>query len=416
MSFNYEERIKILNYWNKHGLTATIDAIRLSDKGETLSRATLFRWKKVWKRSQGLGPSSGGGKDSLPSDKHNYTLQRELAPKSTKPRTYRSSSIPGVYNTLIKLIRKKRFGVGKMKLATILNKANTDIVYAVELSLEYCGNSKGLNVFGLGSGTRTKAKAGLSSPSPSTIGRVIHSLKQQRAIMQNAKEYNKYKQVYLDGGTGTIKYRKVQDRNKLYGVRKTRRPSEYKPSQIGQYIQLDAVTIQTPVLDCTTGAVKTKKIYFICGIDTVTRIAFAKRYDSLNSQSTTDFLHYFKLNLAHHTRTQINQIKIQNIQTDNGQENHKHFTKHLADNNITQFWSYPRSPKMNAFVEKFNHSVQAECLEYHLHHLRQGNYLRYDQLLHEWINWYNAKRCHTSLQYLSPVEFYNQQFLDQKVS
>jgi transposase InsO family protein len=106
------------------------------------------------------------------------------------------------------------------------------------------------------------------------------------------------------------------------------------------------------------------------GIDTTSRISYSVRYDTLNSKATADFLERFKVILALHTNQTKEQIKIKVIQTDNGQENHKHFITKLNQEGITQWWNYPRSPKMNAFIEKYNHTVQAECLEYNLYLLR----------------------------------------------
>ena len=281
----------------------------------------------------------------------------------------------------------------------MIEMARTDIVYAVELLMEYSvsGNSRDMNLFGL------------PSVSPSTVGRIISSLKKQRAIVRNAKEYNKQKLVYLHGGTGMVKCRKPKDKSLLYGKKKKRRPEGYEPSMVGDQIQLDAVTIQTQVLNPITGITTTKKIYFICAIDVISRISYSKRYDTLNSSATADFLSHFKQHLAKQTNQRLEDITIKNIQTDNGQENHKHFIARLNLEGITQWWNYPRSPKMNAFIEKYNHTVQAECLEYHLYLLRQGNFIEFDRRHQEWNNWYNNRRPHTALQYLSPVQYFNQQ-------
>jgi hypothetical protein len=358
MSYKYEDRIKILNYAKKNGVNNTIEALGLAEK--SINRCTISRWRKA---AQEVKKTNGYVSEYM-----------ALNPKSTRPKKFRSSSHPSFYIQFIKLVRKKRFGIGKEKLAKMIELARTDIVYAVELSLEYSGNSRDMNLFGL------------PLISPSTIGRIISSLKTQRAIPRNAKEYNKQKQIYLHGGTGMVKCRKLRDKSLLYGKKKKRVPKEYKSTQVGERIQLDAVTIQTQVLNPELGTTTTKKIYFICGIDTTSRISHSVRYDTLNSKATADFLGKFKEKLAYYTRLntqqnndQNNEIKIKVIQTDNGQENHKHFITKLNQEGITQWWNYPRSPKMNAFIEKYNHIVQAECLEYNLYLLRQGNYEEFDK-------------------------------------
>jgi hypothetical protein len=189
MSYNYEDRIKFLNYAKKNGVNNTIEALGLN--GKVINRCTISRWRKA----------------ALEVKETNGYVSEYMAlnPKSTRPKKFRSSSHPSFYIQFIKLVRKKRFGIGKEKLAKLIELARTEIVYAVELSLEYSGNSRDTNLFGL------------SPVSPSTIGRIISSLKTQRTIPRNAKEYNKQKLVYLHGGTGMVKCRKLRDKSLLYG-------------------------------------------------------------------------------------------------------------------------------------------------------------------------------------------------------
>jgi hypothetical protein len=352
--------------WKLH-----LDYVRM--QGVNLGQSTLYGWLAV-------------------RNKARYHSQSEfvaLNPKSTKPYKNRVGKIPTIYTTFIKSYRKKRFGVGKEKLTTIINQCCESLSFAMEIKAEY-----GVNLYRL------------PKISPSSVGRIINTLKKSGGIVRNSKEWNKQKLVYLHGSSGTIKHRKLIDRNSLYGVKKKRKPKEYKPEQIGDLIQLDAVTIQVPILNSITGMVATKKVYFVCGIDTVSRLAYSYSYNNLNSTSTTDFIQRFQLKLTQLTKQNIT---IKNIQTDNGQENHRHFITHLEKQGITQFFNYPRSPKMNAFIEKYNHTVQAECIEYHTYLLRQGNQAQFNHNLEEWNNWYNQQRPHTSLQYLSPMQYFREQ-------
>jgi transposase InsO family protein len=380
MSFNYEDRMKILKYSSKYGIPLAIEAVAFS--GKSINRATIYRWRKSFSavcQSQGF-----------------VSEYMALNPKSTRPKKLKSSELPSVFIEFIKLYRKKRFGVGKEKLAKIINTACTDLSYSIEIKAEY-----GLLLYGL------------KPVSTSTIGRILTSLKKSRSIHRNAKEYNKYKQVYLNGGTGELKYRKPIDRSKLYGVKKNRKPKDYKPAEVGDLVQMDAVTIQVPIMDNDTGVVTTKKLYFVCGIDLVSRLAYSRCYTNLSSSSTTDFIQRFGLKLTQLTKQPTS---IKKVQTDNGQENLKHFFKHLQKQGIIQYFNYPRSPKMNAFIEKYNHTVQVECIEYNLYLLRQGNLSQFNLNLEEWNNWYNHQRPHTSLQYLSPMQYFNQQLQTSNLS
>lgn len=352
-------KFKVLKFFERHGEEITLDAINL--EGQKLSRATLYRWKREYRTLQKQSRS-----------------KLELRPKSTKPLSYRGYSYNPLLAHFITAFRKKRFGVGKFKLEQIIKRGCSDLEYALELERDY-----GFNLFGL------------EPISASTINRIISKLKEARQIPRNAKEYNRYKEVYLDGSTGDLKIRKPIDRSKLQGVSKLRR-KDYQPEMVGDLIQLDAITIQ----------LGNKKKYFVSGIDLTSRIAYNRLYDRLDSKATSNFLLEFEKELALVTGKVV---VIKHLQNDNGQENHKHFIATLQEKEIIQFWNYPRSPKMNAFVEKFNHTVQCECIEWHQYLLKQGRKEEFNEKLKEWNDWYNRSRPHTSLQYMSPLEYYRKQ-------
>jgi transposase InsO family protein len=381
MSFKYEDRIKILEHVKRHGVQCAIDALVFSDR--SINRSTISRWRKA---QSAVGQSQGL-----------VTEYMSLQPRSTKPHSYKTNEYASVLYEFIKVYRKKRYKAGKVKLATIIKSACTSLEYAQSIRAEY---------------GKTFMLYGLKPISPSTIGRIIKELKQKRSIPRSAKEFNAQKEVYLHGGTGQIKARKPIDRSKLYGQPKNRKPKDYKPEKVGELIQLDAVTVQTTIPEISkvtgqpTGILKKKNLYFICGIDLVSRLAFCHQYDHLNSTSTTDFIQRFECEMSQLTK-QTTTIK--KVQTDNGQENHKHFITHLDKQGIEHFWNYPRSPKMNAYIEKFNHTIQAECIEWNLHYLRHNQQTQFTQKLTNFLSFYNHQRPHTSLQYLSPMQYFNQQ-------
>jgi Integrase core domain len=375
MSFNYEDRMKILEHAKRHGVQCAIDALAFSDR--TINRCTISRWRKA---QSAVGKSQGL-----------ITGYMTLMPKSTKPHSYRTNEYASVLYEFIKMYRKKRYKVGKVKLAKIIELACTDLVYSQSIRAEY---GKTFTLFGL------------KPIGASTVGRIIKELKKKRSIPRSPKEYNAQKEVYLHGGTGQIKIRKVIERNKLQGQPKNRKPKDYKPTEVGELIQLDAVTVQTTIPNPDTGTLKKKNLYFICGIDLISRLAFCHQYEYLNSTATTDFIQRFESQLTQLTKQKT---KIKKVQTDNGQENHKHFITHLDKQGIEHFWNYPRSPKMNAFIEKFNHTIQAECIEWNLHYLRHNQQTQFTQNLTNFLHFYNHQRPHTSLQHLSPVQYFNQQ-------
>ena len=68
-----------------------------------------------------------------------------LNPKSTKPKSFKTSKVPGEFIEYIKVCRKKKFGAGKKKLIVIINSARSDLSYVVSIQAEY---SKAFMLYG----------------------------------------------------------------------------------------------------------------------------------------------------------------------------------------------------------------------------------------------------------------------------
>jgi transposase InsO family protein len=82
----------------------------------------------------------------------------------------------------------------------------------------------------------------------------------------------------------------------------------------------------------------------------------------------------------------------QSILTDNGSEFMKHFGEELRRLHKNHWHSYPRTPKMNAHVERFNRTIQEEFIDYHEELLITPN--EFDPPLIPGLIWYNAERPH----------------------
>ena len=53
------------------------------------------------------------------------------------------------------------------------------------------------------------------------------------------------------------------------------------------------------------------------------------------------------------------------VLSDNGSAFLGHFQHRLEKRGITHWWTYPRSPKMNAHAERFNRTLQEQFVDYH---------------------------------------------------
>ncbi len=90
------------------------------------------------------------------------------------------------------------------------------------------------------------------------------------------------------------------------------------------------------------------------------------------------------------------------ILNDNGSENFGKALAYLRDQNITQYFARPHTPKDKPHVENLIGKLQQECLDEH----GDANSLEeLQEQVNEWVNDYHFFRPHQSLNYQTPQEF-----------
>lgn len=153
--------------------------------------------------------------------------------------------------------------------------------------------------------------------------------------------------------------------------------------QIPGYIEMDTVHLW----------VLSRKYYFMTAIDVVTRFAWVSLVKSPSSKWARQAFLAFTKKYKH-------QIRV--VQTDNGSEFLGEFHGHLEDNNITHQFSYPRTPQINGYVERFNRTLKEEFLyRYELDITEE----KFNHKLTNYLIWYNTKRPHQSLNMKSPLQY-----------
>ena len=223
----------------------------------------------------------------------------------------------------------------------------------------------------------------------------------RRKYIRYGKEKLKvlYEQQYQEKISSWKIQRVIEKHNIYYSPKKTellrrkRRASEPKrritelkrQSQEGFLIQTDTIVLNWPW----------GKRYILTGIDHYSKIAFARMYKSKHSKHAADFLrrlHY------------LFDAKIQNIQTDNGSEFAKHFRDAVTELKLNQYFSRLKTPKDNAFDERFNRTLKEEFIALGNRH---PDLNVFNQKLTEWLVEYNFRRPHQSLGYETPINFQN---------
>ena len=157
-------------------------------------------------------------------------------------------------------------------------------------------------------------------------------------------------------------------------------PKATKPG----YVEIDSVIVY----------INKQRHNFICAIDIYTKYAVALSVPTLSSKQALRVLKLFITQYPY---------KIHTVQSDNGSEFLKVFHQYLDEQQITHQFIYPRCPKINGVIERFNRTIQEEFIQ-------RSDEIYYDQnafigKLDEYLYWYNHIRPHASLDYQTPVAF-----------
>jgi transposase InsO family protein len=158
----------------------------------------------------------------------------------------------------------------------------------------------------------------------------------------------------------------------------TERP---KVTHSGSLIQVDTIHIILA---------NNKRIYVYTLIDLYSRWTYAEVSEKISANRSTLFI---KNALKHSS------FKFEMIQSDNGPEFSKWCTHSLLRINIKHRHSRVRRPNDNAHIERFNRTIQEECLD------RTANSLsNFKKVIPKYLKYYNTERSHMGINFQTPQE------------
>ncbi|KKS75113.1 hypothetical protein A2781_02380 [Candidatus Gottesmanbacteria bacterium RIFCSPHIGHO2_01_FULL_42_27] len=135
--------------------------------------------------------------------------------------------------------------------------------------------------------------------------------------------------------------------------------------------------------------------YQLTAIDCYTRITYSKVYTTSTTDNSRDFLINLLLALP---------FKVEAIQTDNGHEFLFKFHAECINRGITHFFSRPRTPTDNSLVERMIESSVYELWLFDESLVPEIGYL--NSRITAWSSRFNTYRPNQSLNYLTPMEYY----------
>lgn len=171
-------------------------------------------------------------------------------------------------------------------------------------------------------------------------------------------------------------------------LRKTRspwkRPHDYTPrpevASVGALVELDTIHIIAP---------DGSRIYVYTLIDLFSRWAYAEVVEKIGAEASLGFVRRAMVDAP---------FKFELIQTDHGSEFTTWFTHGLATLSIKHRHSRVRQKDDQAHIERFNRTIQEECLDRIEHSLPS-----FQTAIPTYLLWYNTERSHMGINYQTPL-------------
>jgi transposase InsO family protein len=153
-----------------------------------------------------------------------------------------------------------------------------------------------------------------------------------------------------------------------------KRPIALKP---GDLVMVD--TIHLMINDC-------QRIYVYTMIDVYSRWTYAWATDRINTRKSIEFLKRAK---------SLAQFEFRCIQSDHGSEFSQHFSERIK---ILHRHSRVRKPNDNSYLERFNRTLQDECLRD-----LPNNVKIFNKALPDYLKYYNTERLHMGINFKTPI-------------
>lgn len=149
----------------------------------------------------------------------------------------------------------------------------------------------------------------------------------------------------------------------------------------GALLQLDTIHILAP---------DGSRIYVYTLVDLYSRFAYAEVAERIGAEASARFLHRAQQKAS---------FRFVMVQTDHGPEFSTRFTHRFLERKIAHRHSRVRQSNDNAHVERFNRTIQEECLDRVAHNFRD-----FRAAIRKYLRYYNTERLHMGINYQTPQE------------
>ena len=132
---------------------------------------------------------------------------------------------------------------------------------------------------------------------------------------------------------------------------------------------------------------KKKRLYIFSLIDVYSRCAHAKAFEKMNGQTSLDFIIEAQRKLS---------FPFSMLQSDHGPEFGRWFVSQIRKNHR---YSRIGKPNDNAHIERFNRTIQEECID-----KIPKNVPSINCVLEKYLQYYNYERLHMGISLFSPIQ------------
>ena len=209
------------------------------------------------------------------------------------------------------------------------------------------------------------------------------------AILHYRKRYRRCAQVLhfllgRDGyGVSLSSVKRTLQRHSCSRYSKWKKWHSYPPRPLPEK---PGILVQMDTVQCAQ-----RTLYLYTALDVCSRFAYASAVLHANEGASVRALAGAR---------QFFPFGISTLQTDHGAEFSRHFTKYCVFKGIAHRHSRVRTPTDNGHLERFNRTIQEECLA------RVPDTLAsYRAALVEYLHFYNCERPHMALKMQNPNQF-----------
>lgn len=149
----------------------------------------------------------------------------------------------------------------------------------------------------------------------------------------------------------------------------------------GALLEIDTIHILLP---------DGSRMYVYTIIDLFSRFAYAEVVDRIGAKASVRFVRRAKASAP---------FVFKMVQSDNGSEFSTWFTHGLQSMKMEHRHSRVRKSNDNAHIERFNRTIQEECLDHTPHTVS-----KFKKAIAEYLNYYNNERTHMGINYQTPLQ------------